>query len=70
MATALGVLVAQYGHVPLIYLLDKYGCDWEEVDPLRGGTPLMHAANNGHTAAVTALLEVRCAAMTMPEACS
>ena len=58
-ATQLAVLVAQQGHVPLVHLLDEFGADWEETDPLRGGSPLMHAANNGHTAAVTALLEVR-----------
>ena len=57
-ATQLAVLVAQHGHVPLVHLLDEFGADWEETDPLRGGSPLMHAANNGHTAAVTALLEV------------
>lgn len=33
----------------------------EEPDLDKGGSPLMHAANCGHAAAVTALIEVRAA---------
>ena len=55
----LAIPVAQHGHAHIIHLLDEYGAEWEEIDPSRGGPALMHAANNGHSAAVTALLEVR-----------
>lgn len=57
-ATMLAIPVAQHGHAHIIHLLDEYGAEWEEIDPSRGGPALMHAANNGHSAAVTALLEV------------
>lgn len=54
----LAIPVAQHGHAHIIHLLDEYGAEWEEIDPSRGGPALMHAANNGHSGAVTALLEV------------
>ena len=59
LATRLAIPVAQHGHAHMIFLLDEYEADFEAPDPSRGGPPLMHAANNGHVAAVNALLEVR-----------
>lgn len=56
----LAIPVAQHGHAALVHLLDAFGADLEEVDDVRGGPPLMHAANNGHSAAVNALVAVRC----------
>ncbi|KAK9787368.1 hypothetical protein WJX73_002975 [Symbiochloris irregularis] len=56
-ATMLAIPVAQHGHAHIIHVLDDYGAEWEEIDPSRGGPALMHAANNGHSAAVSALLE-------------
>ena len=58
LATLLAIPVAQHGHAHLIHLLSEYGADWEETDASRGGPPLMHAANNGHAAAVKALIAV------------
>ncbi len=55
----LAIPVAQHGHAALVHLLDAFGADLEEVDDVRGGPPLMHAANNGHSAAVHALVAVR-----------
>ena len=37
----------------------RYEASMEEPDLDKGGSPLMHAANCGHAAAVTALIEVR-----------
>ena len=37
----------------------RYDASMEEPDLDKGGSPLMHAANCGHAAAVTALIEVR-----------
>lgn len=54
----LAIPVAQHGHAHIIHVLDEYGAEWEEIDPSRGGPALMHAANNGHSAAVSALLDV------------
>ena len=39
--------------------LGRYDASMEEPDLDKGGSPLMHAANCGHAAAVTALIEVR-----------
>ena len=66
-ATMLAIPVAQHGHAHIIHLLDEYGAEWEEIDPSRGGPALMHAANNGHSGAVTALLEVPI--LAPPHAC-
>jgi hypothetical protein len=60
----LAIPVAQHGHAALVHLLDAFGADLEEVDDVRGGPPLMHAANNGHSAAVHALVAVRPRART------
>lgn len=57
-ATMLALPAAQRGHAAIVYLLHEFGGTFEEVDEDRGGPPLMHAANNGHAAAVTALLKV------------
>ena len=35
----------------------EWDADMEETDSIRRGRPLMHAANNGHTSAVKALVE-------------
>lgn len=59
LASMLAIPVAQHGHAALVHLLDAFGADLEEVDDVRGGPPLMHAANNGHSAAVNALVAVR-----------
>jgi len=59
LASMLAIPVAQHGHAALVHLLDAFGADLEEVDDVRGGPPLMHAANNGHSAAVHALVAVR-----------
>jgi hypothetical protein len=47
----------QVGQAEVIRLLADWGVDLEETDSIRKGRPLMHAANNGHTAAVKALVE-------------
>ena len=60
----LAIPVAQHGHAALVHLLDAFGADLEEVDDVRGGPPLMHAANNGHSAAVNALVAVRWARLS------
>ncbi|KAK9813153.1 hypothetical protein WJX72_009919 [[Myrmecia] bisecta] len=57
LATMLAILAAQHGHANIIHLLGEYGADFEDCDETRGGPPLMHAANNGHAAAVTALIK-------------
>lgn len=41
----------------MIRLLAEWDADMEETDSIRRGRPLMHAANNGHTAAVKALVD-------------
>lgn len=38
-------------------MLAEWDADMEETDSIRRGRPLMHAANNGHTAAVKAMIE-------------
>lgn len=38
-------------------MLCEWDADMEETDSIRRGRPLMHAANNGHTSAVKALVE-------------
>eukprot|EP00798_Chlamydomonas_sp_ICE-L_P032121 gene32121-16640_t len=56
-ATELIVLAAQLGHADIIRILvDKHGASTEVYDDHRGGRPLMHAASNGHVAAVKTLL--------------
>jgi hypothetical protein len=47
----------QVGQPEVIRLLAEWDADMEETDSIRRGRPLMHAANNGHTAAVKALVE-------------
>ena len=56
-ATYLIISAAQVGQAEIIRLLADWGVDLEETDSIRKGRPLMHAANNGHTAAVKALVE-------------
>lgn len=56
-ATELIISAAQLGHGDVIQTLYVKGADIEEKDLRRGGRPLMHAANNGHAAAVKALIE-------------
>jgi hypothetical protein len=56
-ATELIVSAAQLGHFEIIRLLYDMGGNLEEPDLKRGGRPLMHAAYNGHTAAVKTLIE-------------
>lgn len=48
---------AQVGQPEIIRLLSEWDADMEETDSIRRGRPLMHAANNGHTSAVKALVE-------------
>lgn len=48
---------SQVGQAEIIRLLAEWDADMEETDSIRRGRPLMHAANNGHTAAVKALVE-------------
>lgn len=45
------------GQPEVIRLLAEWDADMEEADSIRRGRPLMHAANNGHTAAVKALVD-------------
>lgn len=45
------------GQPEIVRLLCEWDADMEEADSIRRGRPLMHAANNGHTSAVKALLE-------------
>jgi hypothetical protein len=47
----------QVGQPEVIRLLAEWDADMEETDSIRRGRPLMHAANNGHTAAVKALVD-------------
>jgi hypothetical protein len=49
--------VLQVGQPEVIRLLAEWDADMEETDSIRRGRPLMHAANNGHTAAVKALVD-------------
>lgn len=51
------VLLLQVGQADIIRLLAEWDADMEETDSIRRGRPLMHAANNGHTAAVKAMTE-------------
>ncbi len=57
MATYLIISAAQVGQPEVIRLLAEWDADMEESDSIRRGRPLMHAANNGHTAAVKALVD-------------
>ncbi|WIA12109.1 hypothetical protein OEZ85_012183 [Tetradesmus obliquus] len=56
-ATYLIISAAQVGQPEVIRLLAEWDADMEETDSIRRGRPLMHAANNGHTAAVKALVD-------------
>lgn len=56
-ATYLIISAAQVGQPEVIRLLAEWDADMEEADSIRRGRPLMHAANNGHTAAVKALVD-------------
>eukprot|EP00878_Enallax_costatus_P010983 GHUV01011471.1.p1 GENE.GHUV01011471.1~~GHUV01011471.1.p1 ORF type:complete len:492 (+),score=180.30 GHUV01011471.1:349-1824(+) len=56
-ATYLIISAAQVGQADIIRLLAEWDADMEETDSIRRGRPLMHAANNGHTAAVKAMIE-------------
>jgi ankyrin repeat protein len=56
-AAASVVVCLQVGQPEVIRLLAEWDADMEETDSIRRGRPLMHAANNGHTAAVKALVE-------------
>lgn len=47
----------QVGQPEIIRLLAEWDADMEETDSIRRGRPLMHAANNGHTSAVKALVD-------------
>lgn len=47
----------QVGQAEIIRLLAEWDADMEETDSIRRGRPLMHAANNGHTSAVKALVD-------------
>lgn len=57
-ADILALPVAQRGHANIIDVLADQGADFVREDFARGGPPLMHAANNGHAATVSALLRV------------
>lgn len=57
-ADILALPVAQRGHATIIDVLADNGAEFSKLDFHRGGPPLMHAANNGHAATVSALLKV------------
>ena len=57
-ADSLALAVAQRGHAHIIKILAEHGALFHKSDFSRGGPPLMHAANNGHTATVSELLKV------------
>ena len=57
-ADILALLAAQRGHADIIPVLTEHGAMFHATDMHRGGPPLMHAAHNGHSAAVAALLKV------------
>lgn len=58
-ADILALPVAQRGHAHVVDVLADQGADFTKEDFGRGGPPLMHAANNGHVATVSALIRVR-----------
>lgn len=64
-ASELMLFAAQLGHVDSIRALLKFGgasCV-NAVDEHKGGTPLMYACHNGHTAAVKTLVDPPCSAL-------
>lgn len=58
-AEFLSLLAAQHGTADIIPVLAEHGATFQTTDKHRGASPLMHAAHNGHSAAVAALLKVR-----------
>ena len=57
-AVTLALPVAQRGHANIVNILAASGTDFSTEDYHRGAPPLMHAANNGHSATVSELLKV------------